>query len=443
MNGYLGPELDGVTLTEAEENSLAYLNYPSRPRLMDAHEAFSGGMLCYREPNCIYYPHEEDAEIFGASEIVIPPQNRYNLLGATLSGLNDALTRAEAGTTLRERFFEEYKGYTQLDEDSEREYGVYAYYPKTGHLVRYAPEQWHRLALVTSNSTLFLDQERMKKWEDVRALFDDLVVAIAGASVGSNVFNMVMKDICPRSIKIGDPNFYKVTNANRILGLTYADIVCSDAIQSNPLLAVCGPWGLNNKAIGAAEMMHKINPFVNIWAYYTGVDGDNIDSFIDGNRVEPATDVVVEETDNPDAKVEIRRKARLFRKYFLMGSDIGSTAQIDKIDFKGDPNHSLSVNATDDEVLACKLDTNLKPSQKSFQAFVSSLIGPEYLTDGEFGALMTGDLPKTTASMPQLASTASVVAGILADMIARNSLGHTHPSRVRFSKKDFSITTAD
>ncbi len=314
---------------------------------------------------------------------------------------------------------------------------MYAYYPASGDLVHYAPAAVHRLTQVTSNSRLLQDAPLEMSWPEIRAVFDDLTGAGAGASVGNNIAHALAMNLRPRALKIADPNFFKVANANRVR-LTYRDIVLTNRRKAEERT----PFGLKNKAIGAAEQIHALDPFMQVWAYYEGVTPDNVAGFVGGNRVEPRAHYVIEETDNPDTKVFIRRAAREQRVHLIMATDLGSAVQVDVRPFDLDPAASPAVGAADAELYARQAAAQAQPGNREvFWHFVDSLIGVAYRERGEFGHLMAGRLPRIAASIPQLGSTATMAGGIIAEVVARIALGHRYPERFLIDKYTLELQT--
>lgn len=427
-------QISKIAPTIREDESLAYLFYPGCPVLVDAVEAINNGVLDLDGKNIIYRPRGAESRLIGEKRISIRSENQYDLVGATLFGLNEALVRAEKGSGLRKEFDEEFARFSKLEGDY-GSYGTYAYYPRSGDLVHYAPQRWHRLALVTSNSSLYLDPEMKMSWEDVRSVFDNLIVGIAGASVGNNIAHALTMDIRPRVLKIGDPHSYKMPNANRVK-LGYRDMVLSERNKE----LMFNPTGLNNKAVGAASQIHTLDPFMQVWTYFEGVNRDNVESFIGGNMVEPALDFVVEETDDPDSKILIREMAREKRVRLFMASDLGSAVQIDIRNFDTNPNASLAVGVPDDELYTCQRMAHERVGDRAvFVKFANILIGEEYKSLGEFSRLIDGRINRLFASIPQLGSTAAMGGGILAEVMARTALGHTYPERFLINKYPLEI----
>lgn len=417
---------------EEEERSLSYLNYPTRPILLEAKQAIDEGVILYDGSDILYRPKERDLELLQQEEVRIKPSNQYDLVSATIFGLNEALAKAEAGGFLREIFDKEKEVVDDLEslEGDLRRYGIYAYYPGRRDIVHFASEEYHRLALITSNSRLLQDPEYRFDWKEVRSVFDDMVVAVAGASVGNNIAHSLAMDIRPKKIKIADPRLFKLSNFNRVRG-GYWDVVWSNEYN----------FGLKNKAIGLAEQIHAIDPFMDIWVYIDGVNEGNIGSFVKGNRVEPKSDFVIEETDNPIMKLHIREKAREAQVRVVMASDVGSAVQIDIRPFDSNPNASLAVGI-DDEVLYEKLDNFRKRKEGSFVEFGNALIGTDYKR-GEFGMIIDDKIPRMFSSIPQLGSTASMAAGLVTEVVARTALGYKFPERFIVDKSTLEIITWD
>ena len=68
---------------------------------------------------------------------------------------------------LRDLFNDEWKRYEEAVEHSEGlsiEYGVYAYYPERGELVRYCPEYWHHVVATASSSKSWPRSARIQCW---------------------------------------------------------------------------------------------------------------------------------------------------------------------------------------------------------------------------------------------------------------------------------------
>lgn len=415
-------------LTSEEERSLTYCNYPTRPRLIDAKTAIEKGIIRFGQKNIIYRPQDQDAEELQASRIEINKRRNFrSLIEATIFGLNEAVVKVN-GLDLREALGREMDLIESLKKDY-RKYGTYVYYPNTGDLTQFTPKNWHRLSLVTSNNLLLSDPDRKMDWNEIRNKFDNFVPAIAGASVGSNIALALSMDLRPETIKIADPNNHKVSNGNR-KPLSYGKIV-----QSQNELDLSGSmFELKNKAVAAAESLQSLDPYMKVFAYYEGVSDENKLAFLAGNRIEPRASVIIEEVDDPHAKIYIRKAARKARVRLIMATDVGSSAQVDIRPFDIDPEASLAYGISDDELYQIQKEARENPSRSAFYRFAEALIGSEFKSRGEFGEITDEKLPKLFSSVPQLGSTALVAAGLTAEVVARIILGYKYPERFLVDK---------
>src|SRR4030067_3632224 len=146
-------------------------------------------------------------------------------------GLNEALVRAEEGNPLRDAYEAELQNYnTEVQETgslSPLSYGIWAYYPRPGNLVQYAPPELHRLALVSSNSRLHMDPEKKYSWEKVQHILRHTTPAIIGLSVGLNIGVGISMTLRPDAMLVSDLRLYNLPNANRVGGLGYPDMLQS------------------------------------------------------------------------------------------------------------------------------------------------------------------------------------------------------------------------
>lgn len=353
---------------------------------------------------------EDEVEILdlnGRLSRSVAKGNFYDQLIPTMRGLVADLAQ---GSTFAEDFEKEWGSYQDGDADMSG-YGVLVHYPRHGHVVRYAPAFWHRLALVVRNATLFLDPEMKLSWKDARKIFDGAVVAFAGCSLGNGIVHASVSNLRPKHVKIADPDIFDLTNANRVR-VRYDDLG-------------------RNKAIVTAEQLHAIDPFLKISVFSEGVHQGNVDDFIGGNPAlsEPPAIIIVDAVDNPYVKIMLREKAREAGVAVVMGSDIGSGAQRDVQRYDLDRRLSLAPGRISDEkILAVQERYRKNPSLENFFRFAFGLIGYNYRRMPEFRviveSLMKNGTPPEFGGAPQLGSTAVVAAGLVAEALPRILLGH-------------------
>lgn len=386
-----------------------YLRYYSEPIIIGAGEL--DRVLTFTKDGVVVFRPALEYNI-GEKNITITKENVFDLLLPTMFGLMDDLT---PGSYLIDIFLKEWSLFQEImdNEHLRNSYGEWVYYPLNRHLVHYAPRFWHRLALIVRNSILLNDPSMTVSWYDVRKKFENSVISIAGCSVGNNIITSAVMLMRPLYIKIADSKDYQVNNANRVR-LLYSD------------------FG-RNKAIVTAEQLHATDPFFKISVYSEGIHNGNVNDFVFGNPAvsEPASTLIIEETDDPDTKILLREKARSRNIPVVMVTDIGSAEQIDIRRFDLDNKISLAVGVSDGELYEKRDEwqRDLADREKFFE-FAFSMSGREQLTVPEFKRIILQEVPMQFAGIPQLGSTAAAAGGIAADVISRIILGHETPERI-------------
>jgi len=90
--------------------------------------------------------------------------------------------------------------------------GIWAYYPWLHAAVHMPPEHiYFRLRTARNRDLIEEDEQRRDR---------ELVVGIAGLSVGSAVVSTLVATGGPRTMKLADPDTIEITNLNRIQGRT-------------------------------------------------------------------------------------------------------------------------------------------------------------------------------------------------------------------------------
>ena len=391
-----------------------YSKYESRPRLLDLQD-HNTILEIDQDGNAFFRPSVTHELQF--KEIKIAKKNIYDLLQPTFFGLLEDLV---PGSDLSEKFLEEFDVFQKAFDGSlyNIEYGQWVYYPAVTHLVRFAPQFWHRLSLLTRNSILIRDPKMELGWAEIRECFDKATIAVAGVSIGNNAIHAVMQDVRPKRIKIADQKNYHMSNANRVR-LTYQD------------------FG-KNKAVLTSEQIHSIDPFAAISVFKDGIYGNILKDFVCGNSdlAEPASSVIIEEMDDLDMKIAIREEARRQRIPVVMASDLASAVQLDIRRFDKDANLPLAGCGVSDGELYSALNDCKKaaPGKSRFDIFASRLIGINYRKIPEFRRIFLNEEPRIFGGWAQLGSTAMMGGAIIGETVARIILGHKLPERVFINK---------
>lgn len=432
---YYNPQGGLADLTDGEQLSQEYLYYPGRPVLLDAEEVFETGVLKIEDPNIIFTPSSEVVDLVGDEKVIIPGWQQYDLLPATFFGLNNALVQAELGGELRDKFDAEWDLYTRLtNEGNIHKYGAYLLIPASRELHHFPPSWLHRLSLEASTSGLWGDRDGDMDREEIRSIHDTQVIAVAGASVGGETFDVLQMDLLCKRSKIADPNLFKLDNRNRRrLPLRYF------IYPQNVAIGIGAVGGLRNKAIATADMMYETDPYRHIIAYFDGVTDENREGFLAGNRIEPRTTVVVEAVDNLKAKISLARDARQQSIDVYRPTDAGSIAQVDTRRFSVDSQAPLAYGIVDADLDALLADFDSHPSKKTFFATADGLLGKGY-REGEFGKILSGERQRHFKSIAQKGSTATAASAMVTEMIARRALGWKYPERVLFDMSTMELT---
>lgn len=424
-------------LTKEDSITLKALNYPTKPIIIDAKKAFSTGILERWNEHILFSPKSLNLPNIPTDPHIIPSHQIYSAkLQATMEGLNEALVRAEEGEQLRDLFEKELHGWQEEINDSgdEREYGLWAYYPRTGNLAQFPPKLINRLALVSSNSSLHLDPARELTFTEAQKIHRETVVSVMGLSVGNSIIKSIVQTLRPDCAIIGDPKEFKTTNQNRVLDLTYDLMTLSEFEIST--LAALGEinFGTRNKAQVTAEQLHAENPLIDIFCYQDGVTPENENIFLVGSNIQPRSHIAIDVADTTSAKIGLAVQARKLGIRYIRVTDAGDSFWVDVRPFDINQNIPISPNSSDDELMA--LEEVAGRSKKDFFAFASALIGPESLRmHSEFSLLIKGKLPKYTASIPQLGVTTMAGGGFTGNMVARMRLGHPYYERMCFDMR--------
>jgi hypothetical protein len=414
--------------------------YSRQPILLDACTAHERGFVTYDWDTQVTLRSPEILERTGHDRVLVPPSRQYPLVRATFDDLGKAISslanspELEDGRTLRQAYEAELAHYEALVEralardECEPGYGSYVYDPAKGDLYLIAPERWHRLALVTSNSKLSTDPAGMLSWSAIRRKLEGAVVGFAGLSVGSNLLEGWLREARPARVKLADPDWVELTNLNRGERMSLRHVVQSRAARFAPR----NPY--DNPRVGKAEFAayeaQLVDPYLKVDVYEAGLDRENLRRFLlgDGND-EPPIDILVEEMDHLELKVLVREEARRHRIDVLMLSDFGHQAHVLWNPFRSEPDGPLGYGASDERLEAALADVRSGERSKVF-SFAAALCGADFAED-EFAQWVRGEGEQPTSSLPQSGATAMASGAIGGKELALHVLGHPAPDRGR------------
>lgn len=300
----------------------------------------------------------------------------------------------------------------------ESDYGNYLYDPLHGVLFKIAPEHIHRLALVTSNSHILNNPERALSWLEIRQVFDNATIAVAGMSVGSNVMEGILRDIRPKRIKIADLDHVAITNLQRLPGGSIYDISGSQESLHRP-----------NKVAVLARKWHLVDPYAEIYVF-DAIDDTNRDEFLEG------VDIVFEELDKMKEKVNLRTAARDKGIMLAMMSDFGLMPSAEVADFSAYPERTLALGVPDEDLVEA-VDKIAGGGPREFWNFVEKLCGPNF-RKGACGEVIVEEKgEQTTGGLAQLGGTAMASGRLAALVVAWKLLGHPLPARIEENIEEF------
>ena len=410
-----------------------------RPLRLPAAEAHANGWVRYEDDATAVVDWDGLRPVTGKSTMRFPTNRQYPAARATLDDLNKALSslanspRADDGKTLRELYEAEVDQYERLVSDAqasgrlEPDYGTYVIDHARGDLYLIAPERWHRLALVTSNSKLLTDPAGRLMWAEIRQKLEGAVVGFVGMSVGGNLLEGWLREARPRRVKVADPDWVELTNFNRGERMSLRHAVAPRSARFDPT----NPYDVPrvSKAEYIAYEQQLVDPYLDIDVYKEGINRENIDRFFDGGEGEPPIDMLVEEMDNLDLKILVRHAARARGVDVVMLSDFGHQAHVWWNPFSDRADAPIGYGAHDATLTAALAAAKTGDRAKVFE-FVAALCGADFAGD-QFGAWMRGEGEQPTGSLPQSGATAMASGAIGGKEIALRILGARVPDTGR------------
>lgn len=175
-------------------------------------------------------------------------------------------------------------------------YGEWFYFPWSGNVVRY-PEETDFYNLRTSRNRNLITHKEQQQLHDAR-------VAVFGLSVGSNVVESLVQHGVGREYLLADFDTLSVANTNRVR-------------------ATMGQVGLA-KTVIVGRKLSEMNPYMR---QTHCLDGFNDGAVVDLHAFQP--NVIIEEMDNLEAKLSVRKHASSLGVPVVMASDIGERAIIE------------------------------------------------------------------------------------------------------------------
>ena len=187
-------------------------------------------------------------------------------------------------------------------QDSKADEGMFAYYPWARRVVRVLPEA-DFIALRTSRN------QHKITWAEQQRLATK-TIGIVGLSVGQSVaLTMALERTCGE-LRLADFDTIDLSNLNRLR---------------------CGVHHLGvNKAIVAAREIAEFDPYLTVKCFTGGYQTCDAAAFLDG------LDLLVEECDSLDVKVQVREAAREREIPVLMNTSDRGMTDIERFDLRSE-----------------------------------------------------------------------------------------------------------
>lgn len=355
-------------------------------------------MTNQRQEERVYRPlffrlsNEEDKQAFDALLKQHPGIKRHDTIRQQLDELmrisfpGQALT--EAG---RHAFFAE-----RIAGRTSDEYGVWVYFPWNGNCVHVLDEE--EFVRVRTNRNVYKID-----FHEINAL-KTKKVGVVGLSVGQSIALTIAMERTCGEIRLADFDDIELSNMNRIRTSIH-------------------DLGLN-KAVIAARQIAEIDPFIKVVCYTEGLNDENSDDFFCKHG---KIDVLVEECDGIDVKIQSRLKARSLRVPVVMDTNDRGMLDVERFDLEeGRPIlHGAVVDL--EQMTDAELTHKLKRlSLEEKVGYLARIIGMDNVSKEMLRSLE--ELNKTIVGWPQLASAVVLGGAMVTDACRKILLGKHMPS---------------
>ncbi len=277
-----------------------------------------------------------------------------------------------------------------LDGIPKSEYGVWVYYPWNEKLVHILDER--------EFVSLRTNRNRYKITGDEQLSLMKKKVGVIGLSVGQSVsLTLCMERGCGE-LRIADFDELEITNLNRLRSGVHN-------------------LGLKKTVVVAREIA-EIDPFLKVTCFHEGITSDNLEKFLlqDGKL-----DVLIDECDGVDVKVNCRIAAKKHRIPVLMEASDRGTVDVERFDLE--PDRPILHGFV--EHLDLSGIEHVKTNEEKLP-YILAFAGVETLSVRMKASAM--EVGQTISTWPQLASAVVMGGGIMADICRRVLLGHYHQS---------------
>ncbi|TCC89150.1 Rv1355c family protein [Pedobacter frigiditerrae] len=275
-------------------------------------------------------------------------------------------------------------------EKSTDDFGVWVYYPWAEKLVHLLDEQEFAIVRTNRNKHKITAQEQ--------ALLSQKKIGVMGLSVGQSVSLTLAMERGFGELRIADFDELDLSNINRI----------RTGVYNLKIL----------KTVIVAREIAEIDPYLNVVCFDEGITDENLDRFLTENG---KIDLLIDECDSFDIKINARNKAKIFGIPVLMeGSDRG-TIDIERFDLE--PERPVLHGMVE------HLDMSKYKSLTTLDEripYITAVTGVETLSPRMKASAV--EIMATISTWPQLASAVTYGGGITADLSRKILLGNLNIS---------------
>lgn len=266
--------------------------------------------------------------------------------------------------------------------------GVYIYFPWS-NLAVYSLKEELFFEIRTARNKNLITKEEQKKYYSAK-------IGIAGMSIGSNILWPLLVSGGGKFLRIADPDTIELTNLNRLF---------------YPISEIG-----ENKVLVASKKAYELNPFIKIDPWENGINLNNIEKFISKS---PKLDILIDELDDLEIKIQLRIWARKYKIPVLMATNLGEKIIIDIERFDIEPKreifHGLLGQFNIEEF------KNLAPHSPKWIEATRKILNKELFSEDMVASLK--EVGETLAGVPQLGITSSVSSSVIALAVAKIASG--------------------
>ncbi len=270
------------------------------------------------------------------------------------------------------------------------EYGVWVYYPWCAKIVHLLDEQEFTIVRTNRNKHKItaLEQEQLANKK----------IGVMGLSVGQSVSLTLAMERSFGELRIADFDELDLSNINRI----------RTGVQNLKI----------KKTVIVAREIAEIDPFLKVVCFDDGINANNLTAFLEENG---KLDLLIDECDSFDVKINARKKAKLLGIPVLMeGSDRG-TIDIERFDLEPE---RLVLHGMVEHLDMEKYGTLTTMDEQI--PYITAVTGVETLSPRMKGSAI--EIMSTISTWPQLASAVTYGGGITADLARKIVLGNLNVS---------------